>query len=353
MWLGYIAAFIIAGLATWWGIRWFLAKARQWALMDLPNERSSHKIPTPRGGGLFFFPVISLLSILAWMWQPMDIHSGWLLYSVICGGALSFLGFRDDVSSLPSVLRLGAQIALITPLVWLGPDWPALQLPLLPEITWGWGGKVLLGIWLVGMINVYNFMDGIDGIAALQGVAVSLGTLVLAIIYPMPFIALIAVITLGSLSAFLMFNWQPAKIFMGDVGSNFLGFLFAWLPLAIAWHPPLASSEPMSLLLGAYCLFLAPFLLDGGFTFVRRLLNRENVLAAHRSHLYQRLTISGISHARVSLLYFCWALLCIPCTILALHNYHNGQTTSVIYLSLAIALSVVALVFLTTRKRGV
>lgn len=351
MLVGYIAAFILAGIATWWGTRWFLAKARQWTLMDLPNERSSHKIPTPRGGGLFFFPVISLFSLLAWLWQPMDLPIPWLLYSLFCGGALSFLGFRDDVSSLPSSLRLGAQIGLIIPLVLLGPDWSSLNLPLLPEIHWGWTGKLLLGLWFVGMINVYNFMDGIDGIAALQGVAVSIGTLFIACFYQFHFLSLVAVITLGTLTAFLWFNWQPARIFMGDVGSNFLGFLFAWFPTALVWLP--VSQPQTSLIFAGFCLFLAPFILDGGFTFIRRLLNHENVLAAHRSHLYQRLVCSGLSHGKVSLLYFLWALVCIPCTILAVRSGYPQQPAEILYLSLVIALLFGGLIFLTTRKRGV
>jgi Fuc2NAc and GlcNAc transferase len=350
-----IACVLLSALSTWWGVRWFVKRAQAWALMDRPNERSSHSIPTPRGGGLFFFPVVSLIALVAFLVYRPSIAPLWLAYSLFAAGAFSFLGFRDDISSLSSQLRFALQFLLVIPLVWMGPDWPSLQLPYLPEIAWGWTGKVLLVFWFVGMINVYNFMDGIDGIAVVQGVVVCIGCALLAFVLQAYFIALVTLAILGSLIGFLFFNWHPAKVFMGDVGSNFLGFIFAWLPLAcIAYEQGQTDSVPQisaTTALAGFCLLLSPFLLDGSFTFLRRLLNRENVFAAHRSHLYQRLVQAGLRHNQVSLLYFSWALLVLPGVILTWAPNQDAPIQSAsIYISLAWTLFAAFGVYTLTRK---
>ncbi len=349
-----IACVLLAVFSTWWGVRWFVRRAQTWALMDRPNERSSHTSPTPRGGGLFFFPVVSLIALAAFLWARPSITPLWLAYSLFCAGAFSFLGFRDDISSLSSKLRFFLQFLLVIPLVWIGPDWPSLQLPYLREIEWGWMGKVLLVFWFIGMINVYNFMDGIDGIAVVQGIVVCIGSTLLAFFIQAYFIGLISLAILGCLIGFLFFNWHPAKVFMGDVGSNFLGFMFAWLPLAFLSSGQYTTSlEPSAtLVLAGFCLLLSPFILDGGFTFLRRLLNRENVFAAHRSHLYQRLVQAGFRHNQVSLLYFSWALLTLPGVVLAWSPNQGTATQTAIYISLAWSLLAGLGVYALTRRFG-
>jgi len=175
-------------------------------------------------------------------------------------------------------------------------------------------GYWLLALWFVGLVNVYNFMDGIDGIAGLQAVVAGVAWAVIGAELSLPMVQLMGALVASSALGFLTLNWHPAKIFMGDAGSTVLGFLFATLPFlaTVEGGERLgARGEKLeltrSLTIGAILVW--PFLADGIFTFLRRLKNRENVLQAHRSHLYQRLVIAGHSHTRVTVAYGCLALL--------------------------------------------
>ena len=160
---------------------------------------------------------------------------------------------------------------------------------------WGWLGVPLAFFWVVGLTNAYNFMDGIDGLAGSQAVIAGVGWAGLGWLRGEPLVSLLGLLVAGSSLGFLLHNWPPARIFMGDVGSAFLGFTFAALSvLAAQQNPRLAV---------AGILLLWPFIFDTIGTFLRRLRRRENVFAAHRSHLYQRLVIAGYSHRTVTLLY--------------------------------------------------
>jgi UDP-N-acetylmuramyl pentapeptide phosphotransferase/UDP-N-acetylglucosamine-1-phosphate transferase len=276
---------------------------RLWAercqIIDIPNERSSHTNPTPRGGGLGIVIVCS---------------AGWLLYAYLGSGewqtllpfsigALLVAGISwiDDLRSLPNWLRfavhsLVAMLALIN----FG-YWDNLSLPLIGELHIGWFGVPVTFIWIVGLINAYNFMDGIDGIAGGQAVVAATGWAVVGWLTHQPLVVAMGLLLAASSLGFLFHNWSPARIFMGDVGSAFLGYTFAVLPV-IEYR-----ADPRAVVVGI--LLLWPFLFDSTFTFLRRLRNGENVFAAHRSHLYQRLVIIGYSHARISLLYIGLALI--------------------------------------------
>jgi UDP-N-acetylmuramyl pentapeptide phosphotransferase/UDP-N-acetylglucosamine-1-phosphate transferase len=164
-----------------------------------------------------------------------------------------------------------------------------------------------LALWLVGLVNVYNFMDGIDGIAGLQAVVAGFAWACVGTVLALPAVQIVGAVVASSALGFLTQNWHPAKIFMGDAGSTVLGFLFATLPLLATVEAGGRLDLVRSLTIGAILVW--PFLADGIFTFLRRLKNRENVLQAHRSHLYQRLVIAGHSHPRVTVTYGCLALL--------------------------------------------
>ncbi len=350
---GICTACLLSTLATYFCIRWFIGRAHRWSLLDHPNSRSSHSAPTPRGAGLFFLPIVFITGLLASIWTQPQISTSWLTYSVICAAALTILGFRDDVASLSSRLRFTLQFLLIIPLVWMGPEWSVLNLPFLPVIEWGWTGKVLLVFWFVGMINVYNFMDGIDGIAGTQGVVVSAGNLLLALHTGSVFLALISMALLGALIGFLIFNWRPAKVFMGDGGAYFLGFIFAWLPVAHIFSRPVDLEIQDTHIYAGFCLLLAPFLLDGGFTFLRRLAHGENVFAAHCSHRFQRLVQAGYTHSQVSLLYFCWAILTIPGVSLAWFNYKDWGLYVALFIAIVAGIGVHALAWKFPNSRTI
>ncbi|MCG2659386.1 MAG: glycosyltransferase family 4 protein, partial [Kiritimatiellae bacterium] len=169
------------------------------------------------------------------------------------------------------------------------------------DLPLGWLGFPLTLVWIVGLTNAYNFMDGIDGIAGGQAVVAGLGWAVLGWIGAQPLVGVMGLLIATASLGFLGHNWPPAKIFMGDVGSAFLGFSFAALTVMAS------QSNPIFVLAGIALIW--PFVFDAVFTFARRLCRGEKIWAAHRSHLYQRLVISGLSHGQVSGLYIGLAML--------------------------------------------
>ncbi len=275
---------------------------RRWAqrrMLDIPNERSSHTRPTPRGGGLAIVAVTLVGGSLFLFYAHTEstIHQ-WVFYSI---GALLVAGvsWLDDLRSLPNQARFAAHaVAAVVAMLGLG-VWHNIVLPGFGTFDLGWLGWPLTFLWIVGLTNAYNFMDGIDGIAAGQGIVAGVGWGIIGLILSNPFLTSLGFLLAASCLGFLCHNWPPARIFMGDVGSAFLGYTFAVLAVIAS------QSDPRLAFIGI--LFVWPFVFDSVFTFFRRLRNHENVFEAHRSHLYQRLVIAGYSHGAVSTLYICLA----------------------------------------------
>lgn len=276
-----------------------VAIVRRWivqrGILDVPNERSSHNRVTPRGGGL----VIVALTLGAWLIHAVANGSAPPLWWAAWAGALvvAVTGWLDDIRHLSSTLRLSIHaVAALLGIVGAG-VWDSLAFPPLGSVPLGWLGYPLTVLWIVGLINAYNFMDGIDGLAGLQAVIAGGGWFILGLLWEQNLTALLGLALACASLGFLCHNWHPARIFMGDVASGFLGYLFAILPLLSQGD----QKQTATLLPGI--LLVWPFLFDTILTFLRRLKNGENVLAAHRSHLYQRLVIRGLSHPAVTLLY--------------------------------------------------
>lgn len=268
---------------------------RRWAnthsVIDMPNERSSHTIPTPRGGGMAIV-IIVVTVVLIYCSLTGDWKAG-LVYTV--GGILiAYIGWRDDRHSLSPRLRfLVHGLTAAGTIVFLG-YFDGLPFPFLGRIPLGAAGILLTFIWIVGLTNAFNFMDGIDGIAGGTALTAAAGWMVVAAYggeMGLPFV--IAFATAAASLGFLFHNWSPAKIFMGDVASGFLGYTFAVLPLLLNHHP----MQPLM----PGILLVWVFIMDAGLTFIRRAALREKLFAAHRSHLYQRMVIAGYSHSDVSL----------------------------------------------------
>jgi len=253
--------------------------------IDIPNERSSHTQPTPRGGGVGFI-IASAVAILLSQLIAKDIISKeqiLLLFSLL---PLVIVGIIDDRKSVSASVRYVIQI-LVSTLVVLQCD--AFPQPWLNQLGL-WGHLLAILLTVIGMtalINFYNFMDGLDGLVA--GVAVvQLGFLATWINIP------ILWIFLAALLGFLCWNWSPAKIFMGDAGSTTIGATIA-VSLLYNHHAPIHTWSVLAITL--------PLVGDAIYTIICRILRQENIFSAHRSHLYQRLNQSGWSHAQVASLY--------------------------------------------------
>lgn len=290
---------LVTLVVGWVGVRAVLAAALRYRVLDLPTNRSSHSVPTPRGGGIGVVLATGAgVATAAGLGVPLPTP----LFGAVVGCALLVaVSAIDDVRSLPASVRLLVHAAVIViALVSIEPS-SKFELPLVGSFDLGSFGWVLWLVFGVGLVNAYNFMDGADGMAGAQAVAAALGWAAAVQQVQASGVSTVALILSVSAIAFLRFNWSPARIFMGDAGSTFLGYGFVLLPM---WT---ARSEPRALLVGVLCLW--PFICDAAGTFIARALRGENVLQAHRSHLYQRLIMGGRSHAQVSLLYACAAAL--------------------------------------------
>lgn len=262
-------------------------------LLDVPNARSSHTVPTARGGGIAIVAVVLTCVALA---LSEGFLSWGLALGLLAGGALvAVVGFFDDRAHVPAPWRLlvhfvalgGALVAVggLPPVPWRG-----------DTIDLGLAGDLLACLACAWFLNLFNFMDGIDGIAAAEAAFLSFAAAWLAggSGAPAPLVALWLVTGAASVG-FLLWNWPPARIFMGDVGSGFLGFALALLLVY--------STGRSGLNLWTGLILGAPFVADATVTLVARMARGERWYSAHRSHAYQWLARRWGSHARVTALF--------------------------------------------------
>ncbi len=264
--------------------------------MDVPNARSSHDQPTPIGGGV----VIVMVTMLAYT-VVCVIFPQFFAWSFLIGGILiATISWLDDLYSVNVILRFFVHsIAAVAVIIEVG-YFNSVSLPFgFVSFAFGQLGLAVTFLWIVWVINAYNFMDGIDGIAGGQAVVSAVGWLAVALLVGDQPAASFALAIAGSSLGFLFHNWQPAKIFMGDVGSAYIGFVIAVLPLLIARTGTIESGILPWLALSMIWLFV----FDTVFTFGRRIVGGDKVWQPHRSHLYQRLTIAGKSHSYVASIY--------------------------------------------------
>lgn len=284
------------------GIRAFIRWSRKRRILDVPNERSSHKRPVPVGAGLVIAGSVLTATLAYFLFgQQEEFRPLVGVNSAYFAGSLAVIvvSWLDDVRTVPAILRFAVHSAASAVLIWSAAPWTAAFGDL-----W-WVGSLVSFVWIVGLTNAYNFMDGIDGIAGIQAVTAGLGWGILGLISggePVSFAGF--ALTAAGLG-FLVFNWQPARVFMGDSGSAFLGFTFAALPLFLwlnssHFSPSIASPWTAGLYAAG---FAWPFVMDSSATFLRRLLTGDRVWKPHRKHLYQVMVLNGWSHARVSSIY--------------------------------------------------
>ncbi len=282
---------LLMGGASWvlTGLLRFYALKKQ--LIDIPNKRSSHSVPTPRGGGLAI--VITLLFALSGLglfdWIAAD-----LVWGLIGAGAgIALIGFIDDHGHISARWRLLVHFSCASwALAWLG------GLPPLPIFGFvfdlGWFGYLLAAFFLVWLLNLYNFMDGIDGLAGIEAVTVCLGGIILYMLasvnngVEIPLLLLVATVV-----GFLFWNFPKAKIFMGDAGSGFVGIVLGIFAIQAAWIMPE--------LFWGWIILLGAFVVDATVTLLRRVWRGDKFYEAHRSHAYQYASRQYKEHIPVSL----------------------------------------------------
>lgn len=260
-------------------------------ILDIPNERSSHTIVTPRGGGLGFV-IIFLLSLCILVYLG---KIGLNLCAAMLGGGLliAAVGWKDDKKPVNPIIRFICQIIVaVWAVYWLG-GFSALNVGF-SEIQLSWIGNIFAVIGTVWMINMYNFMDGVDGIAGTEAViTAAVCGFFLLLGKQAPDLGLVCIVLVASITGFLLWNWPPATIFMGDVGSGFLGFIFACLAIA--------SENTGAIPLLVWILLLGVFVIDSTSTLILRICQGKKWYEPHRSHVYQLAVQAGFSHKQVTL----------------------------------------------------
>ncbi|MDR0276660.1 MAG: glycosyltransferase family 4 protein [Paucimonas sp.] len=280
------------------------------SLIDVPNARSSHTVPTPRGGGVAI--VLSFLAALPLGWLDGSLPTGAFVGLAGAGALVAVIGFMDDHGHIAARWRLlGHFTGAAWALFWLG-GLPPLQVFGL-DLDLGWLGALLAAFYLVWMLNLYNFMDGIDGLASVEAICATVGMCALYFASGHPQLIWPALILGMAVAGFLFWNFPPAKIFMGDAGSGFLGITLGILALQAAWTD--------SRLFWAWLILLGVFIVDATVTLIRRLMIGQKVYEAHRTHAYQYASRRYGRHLPVTLgvlainlfwlLPLAWAVVCL------------------------------------------
>ncbi len=238
------------------------------SILDIPNHRSSHETPTPRGGGVAI--VVTFFIGLWFMYERGSVEAK-LFYAILASLPVALTGALDDMLDLTAFKRFLVQVFSAVIALYF------LELP--------WYLNILGFFILVWFTNLFNFLDGIDGYVSIEALFISISAYIL---FQNPLYLVLGASVVG----FLPYNWQKASIFMGDVGSTFIGFIVAVFILYDA-------TTLQNVLVWA--LLTSPFWFDATYTLLRRLMNRENITQAHRKHLFQRAVRSGFSHKYVAL----------------------------------------------------
>ena len=281
---GWVAIGLFAGIISFLACNVALVWARSAGMLIEPGQRQSHTVATPTGGGLGILFCLALTSLCL---QPVLPLPGFWWLGVLPGIlVLGFVGWRDDRQTVSPVLRLFVQLAVS---IWLL-GFSTLQ------FSWSETGWLIAGVVaMVWSMNLYNFMDGSDGMAGAQGVFAGLVMAVLFNLNGQSTMALLALAVAAACTGFLVLNFPPARVFMGDVASVPLGFIFA-------------AFSDYGLQTGAFGLYvvvlvMAVFIIDATMTLLTRVIRGEQWYTAHAQHVYQRLIVQGWSHRRVLVVY--------------------------------------------------
>jgi UDP-N-acetylmuramyl pentapeptide phosphotransferase/UDP-N-acetylglucosamine-1-phosphate transferase len=332
-----VIAIVLSALLT----NRFCDPASRLHLLDHPNERSLHSRPTPRSGGVAIFIA---LAVAVGYWAPGGVLTS-LFYGLGAGaGFVAALSFLDDRKGLSVSLRLPGHLLAAALLVIGGLFLPEFSLPGMAWLWPAWLGILLSLLFLVWMINLYNFMDGMDGFAAGMAV-IGFGTFaLLGYLAGNPVFLALNLMVVSAAAGFLLFNFPPARIFMGDTGSSLLGLLAGGLSI---W----GAREGVFPFWVALLVF-SPFIVDATVTLLRRLGRGERVWQAHKSHYYQRLVQSGWGHRKTVLYEYVLMLACGLSALLVQKLNSQGQVALIVFWCLVYPLLMIGVHRMEQKKKS-
>jgi UDP-GlcNAc:undecaprenyl-phosphate GlcNAc-1-phosphate transferase len=272
-------------------------------VLDVPNARKAHQNPTPSAGGLGFVlaTLVGIAGLSELRSEPLGPGPA-ILILLGTVAVLATVSLADDILDLSAKIRLAVQIGCAAVPVSLGLSLDRIGVPGFGILDLGWTGPALTMLWIIACINAVNFMDGSDGLVAASLAIASAALGVCGAIIGSAFVTVAGCLLSAGLLGFVLFNWPPARIFMGDVGSQSLGFLLAVTAIAAANAP----DARMTFLIVPVLLFALLF--DSGFTLLRRAIAGERVLTPHRGHLFQIAARLGWTSRDLALLHAGFAL---------------------------------------------
>lgn len=261
--------------------------------VDVPNQRSSHVVATPHGGGIAIVLTFQLMMLLALSTEVLPVSD--VLVYLLAGTWIAAIGLLDDIRHIPARWRLLSHfIGAAAVLFWLDGMPPLMIAGAVYDF--GWIADLAAIVFLVWLLNLYNFMDGIDGIAGIEAITVCLGGVFLYWLHrELTGLWIVPMTLAAAASGFLFWNFPKARIFMGDSGSGFVGFVIGIFALQAAWFSPE--------LLWGWLVLLGAFIVDATVTLIRRVIRGEKFYEAHRSHAYQYASRKFNSHIPVSVVF--------------------------------------------------
>ncbi len=273
-------------------------------ILDHPNERSSHSTSIPKSGGISI--VVTFLcgmGVIYFVAEESLVQQSYFISFVFCSVLIAIISLYDDITNKSVNFKFISQVIAVFLLLLFGVVIDSVSLPGVGPVSLGISGYIISFIWIFGLTNAYNFMDGLDGLMAGITAIVSLFFMIICYSEGSSFVFISCYTLLAGSLGFLLFNFPPAKIFMGDVGSAFIGFSLATLAIIAARY----DTSHTSFLVMPLLLFNVLF--DTSFTFLRRLFNGKKVTQAHKTHLYQLMNQLGFSHMEVTLTQYCMVFL--------------------------------------------
>ena len=338
-------SYILPAIFSYFGYIFLLKQLRKKEIYDKPNQRSSHKSNIPIGGGIILSLTICISTLLLTIYNYLSFNEIKVeyLFLVLLILILATISWIDDLNKLSISIRLLVQCITVAGGLFCLTNEGNLFQGIFPYYI----DLIITFIFWVWIINLTNFMDGIDGITSMQGISNGIGVIIILLISvfilkylqfsQIDFLFYFILFFIGSLTSFIFFNWSPAKLFLGDVGSIPIGFIFGWIFFEISglglWQ--------ISIIIPLY------YLLDSGITLLKRIIKREKVFSAHRTHFYQIAAVKFNSHSYTVITIFTLNIFLIFLSICSILFSNN----TIIIICLALFISFLILWYLGHSRK--